>query len=305
MKIKSFAAIRSPAFVSNGMRRVVFFEHPADASILGFLSGVAAVPAMEVHVVGANRRNVQYPTVQVLRQDSGLSNSGNRLARLDSQPAQDLLSRCGPGNTHEVLARYCATIGAHLVIVKVAANRAATWGAASLAERLALHFPVLVIPAEGNAATIEAGRRMRWLVPLDGSPSAEAILDPLDSIAKWLPSEVTLFQPLEYARLWQRRVGRNQRASFARLGPSILDSSEYLAGLGESRFAGSPTRVCCSTESHAVGSIVRLANSPAFDAVAIGLSNRWRITRLLAAELNELLLRRVRKPVFLVQSRSR
>jgi nucleotide-binding universal stress UspA family protein len=289
------------------MRLVVFSEQPAVASILGFLSGVAAVPEMEVHVVvGSNRRNGKNPTVRVLRQDSGLSTSGNRLTRFDSKPAQDLLSRCGPGNTYEVLARYCAKIGANLVIVTAgAAGRAATWGTTSLAERLAWHFPVLAIPAEGTAGAIETGRRVRWLVPLDGSPSAEAIVDPLAFVANWLPSDITLLQPLEYARLWQNRVGRMQPASIARLGPSILDSSEYLAGIAGSRFANSPTRVCCTTEADAVRSIVRLANSSAIDAVAMGLSNRWRITRLLAAELNELLLRRVRKPVLLLQSGSR
>jgi hypothetical protein len=306
MKTKSFAAVRSPAFVSKGMRLVVFCEQPADASILRFLSGVAAVPEMEVHVVvGSNRRHGQNPTVRVLRQDSGLCTSGNRLTRFDSKPAQDLLSRCGPGNTHEVLARYCAKIGAHLVIVTAgAAGRAATWETISLAERLAWHFPVLAIPADGTAAAIETGRPIRWLVPLDGSPSAEAIVDPLAFVANWLPSDITLLQPLEYARLWQDRVGRKQPASIARLGPSILDSSEYLAGIAGSRFANSPTRICCTTEADAMRSIVRLANSSAFDAVAMGLSNRWRITRMLAAELNEMLLRRVRKPILLFGSTS-
>ena len=303
MKTTSFAPVRSPAFVGKGMRLVVFCGRPADASALEFLSSIPAVPELDIHLVtGSDQRNGQKLTVRVLRQDSGLSDSGNRLTRIESKPAQELLFKCGPGNIHEQLARYCARIHANLVIVKVAADRATAWGTASLAERLAWHFPVLAIPAEGNAAAIDTGRRMRWLVPLDGSPSAEAILDPLDSVANWLPSDITLLQPLEYAGLWQMRVGGTQRASIARLGPSISDSCEYLAGIAESRFANSPTRVCCSTESNTVRSIVRLANSSAFDAVAIGLSNRWRITRLLAAELNEQLLRRVRKPVLLLQS---
>jgi nucleotide-binding universal stress UspA family protein len=307
MKTKSFAAVRSPAFVSKGMRLVVFCERPADASALDLLSGIPAVPEMELHVVvGSDRRGGQRPTVRVLRHDSGFSASGDRWARRETKAAQDLLSRCGPGNTHEVLARYCAKIDANLVIVTAgAADRAAPWGPASLAERLSWHFPVLAIPAESTAAAIETGRPIRWLVPLDGSPSAEAILDPLAFVAHWLPSDITLLQPLEYARLWQNRVVRKQPASIARLGPSILDSSEYLAGIAGSRFANSPTRVCCTTEADAVRSIIRLANSSAIDAVAMGLSNRWRITRMLAAELNEKLLRRVRKPILLFGSTSR
>lgn len=304
MKTTSFAALRSQAFVSKGTRLVVYCERPADASSLEFLRGVPAVPEIDIHlVIGSDRRSGQKLTVRVLRQDSGFNASGNRLTRIESKPAKELLSKCGPGNIHELLARYCARIDANLVILTGAAHRTVAWGA-SLAERLAWHFPVLAIPTEGTAPAIDIGRRIRWLVPLDGSPSAEAILEPLDSLANWLPSDITLLQPLEYARLWQKRVGKKQPASIARLGPSISDSREYLAGIAGFRFANSPTRVGCTTEANTLRSIVRLANSSAFDAVAIGLSNRWRITRLLAAELNEPLLRRVRKPVLLLQSDS-
>jgi hypothetical protein len=148
-------------------------------------------------------------------------------------------------------------------------------------------------------------RRLRWLVPLDGSPFAEAILGPLRSLAGWLPSDITLVQPLTVARLWSERVGRIRMASASRMGLSISDSFEYLSRLGERGFADSPTRICCLTDSDPVRSIVRLANSPAIDAVAIGLSKRWRITRMFAAELNEFLYRKVRKPVLLFGATSR
>jgi nucleotide-binding universal stress UspA family protein len=69
-------------------------------------------------------------------------------------------------------------------------------------------------------------------------------------------------------------------------------------------FVNTPARICCVTDCDPVRSILRLANSSAIDAVAIGLSKRWRVTRLLAAELNELLLRKVQKPVLLFGSAS-
>jgi len=51
MQTTSFAAVRSPAFVSKGMWLVVYCERPADASALGFLSGVPAVPEIDIHLV--------------------------------------------------------------------------------------------------------------------------------------------------------------------------------------------------------------------------------------------------------------
>jgi hypothetical protein len=122
---------------------------------------------------------------------------------------------------------------------------------------------------------------------------------------QWAASDITLLQPLEFARFWRERVGRNHLGSVSEIGPSISDSSDYLARIAERGFANSPNRVCCATDSDVARSIVRLANSSAIDAVAIGLSNRWRMTRLLAAELNELLFRKVRKPVLLFGSPSR
>jgi nucleotide-binding universal stress UspA family protein len=88
------------------------------------------------------------------------------------------------------------------------------------------------------------------------------------------------------------------------MGPSISDSSDYLARMAELVFVNTPTRICCVTDPDPVRSILLLANSSAIDAVAIGLSKRWRLTRLFAAELNELLLHKVQKPVLLFRSAS-
>jgi hypothetical protein len=286
------------------MRLVVVCEQPADESVLGFLSSLPAVRGIDIHVISGS--DGSHPTVRVLRQIPTLDGGGSRLSVAESKSAQQRLAICGPGSTHELLARYCARIDANFVIVMMAPTDRFTYRwSASVAERLACHFPVLAIPAEGASNAFDLERRIRWLVPLDGSPSAEAVLDPLRSLTSWLPSDITLLQPLEYAYLWQSRVARSRLASMAKVGPSISDSCDYLARVADRGFAGSPTRVCCATDSDAVRSIVRLANSSAIDAVAIGLSNRWRITRLLAAELNELLLRRVRKPILLFGSTSR
>jgi nucleotide-binding universal stress UspA family protein len=306
MKTTPFTLDRSPALDSTSVRVLVYCERSADDSVLQFLSRLSTVRGLDIHIVGGSeRQNSQNLTVRMLRPSRAIAGRDNRHCLVESKSAQRLLAKCGPGNVHEILARYGARISASLVIVtQTPANLINRWWSASLAERLAYYIPVLAIPAHDSSALFDIERRLRWLVPLDGSPYAEASLKPLRSVARWLPSDVTLLQPLAFARLWRDRIGGSLSASVAKMGPSISDSSDYLARMAELVFVNTPTRICCVTDPDPVRSILRLANSSAIDAVAIGLSKRWRLTRLLAAELNELLLRKVQKPVLLFGSAS-
>jgi hypothetical protein len=164
---------------------------------------------------------------------------------------------------------------------------------------------VLAVPTDEHAVSFETSHgRIRWLVPLDGSVYAEAILDPLSSLSGWIPSDITLVQPAEFARLWTSRITSSRLSGAPRMGPSISDSWDYLSRVAHSRFGDSPARVSSATDADSVSSIIRLANASAIDAVAIGLSNRWRITRYLAAEFNEPLLGRVNKPILLFKRAS-
>ena len=307
MKTTPLARNKSSAFDSIPMRLVVYCEGSTDEFALQLLSRIPSVPGLEVHIIGGSEpRNCKNLYVCVIRLAHGIQSSVNRLSAAETQSAQVLLTKCGPGNVPEVLGRYCTRIAANFVIITMRPGSGVRrWWSASLPERLACHFPVLAIPAEDSSGPFGMDRCLRWLVPLDGSGFAEAILNPLRSLASWLPSSITLLQPLAFAHLWRERVGRNHVASVSKMGPSIADSCDYLAKLAERGFGDSPTRVCCATDSDAVRSIIGLANSSAIDAVAIGLSNRWRMTRVLAAELNELLLHRLRKPVLLFGSASR
>jgi hypothetical protein len=306
MKTTQFTFDRSLALDSASVRVLVYSEQPTDKFVPQFLARMPSVRGLDVHIVGGSeRQNRHNLAVRLLRPLRAIAGRDNRNCLVESKSAQRLLAKCGPGDVHEILARYGAKVSASLVIVtQTPANRINGWWSPSLAERLAYHIPVLAIPAHHASALFDMERRLRWLVPLDGSPYAEASLKPLRSVARWLPSDVTLLQPLAFARLWRDRIGGSRSASVAKMGPSISDSSDYLARMAELVFVDTPMRICCATDTDPVRSILRLANSSAIDAVAIGLSKRWRVTRLLAAELNELLLRKVQKPVLLFGSAS-
>ena len=209
--------------------------------------------------------------------------------------AGTLWAKCGPGPLHERAIRYSARIDARLAIIEeLAYHRLSSWWRPSLSEGLSIHFPVLSVPPEYQPKRATS-RRFQWLAVLDGSETAEAILRPLASIARWLPSDVTLVQPLEYARLWPR-VASNQSAAIARMGVSIADSNDYLLKIARHVRPAIGVRICCISDRNSKAALMRLIDSAAVDGVAIGLSRRSRVTRWLAAEFNELLVGRLKKP---------
>jgi nucleotide-binding universal stress UspA family protein len=293
---------RSLARGSDFQRVVVYRAGSADESVLPFISRLPVAPKLNVHIIsGSKRQNGTNLAVNVvpLRQDRG-----NLLDGVDSQIAQDLLAKCGPGNVPELLIRYSTRIAASLVVMPAAPSNGFTgWWSTSLAERVSRYIPVLAIPAGVPLGPLDTQRRLRWLVPLDGSAAAEAVLEPLRSIASWLPSDITLLQPLQFASLWRSRVAKSRVAQ--QIGPSIADSWDYLSQIASIYNFASPTRACCTTDSDSVCSIGRLANGPGIDAVALGFSNRGRFTRLVAAELSELLHAKVRKPVLMFRRAAR
>jgi nucleotide-binding universal stress UspA family protein len=270
--------------------------------VLPFISRLPVAPNLTVHIISdSKRRNGTGLAVNVvpLPQDRG-----DRTNEAGSQLAQDLLANCGPGSVSELLIRYSRRIAASLVVVPATpSNHFTRWWSLSLAERVARHIPVLAIPAGVPLGPLDTQRRLRWLVPLDGSAAAEVVLDPLRSIASWLPSDITLLQPLQFASRWRTRVAGNRDARLT--GISIADSRDYLSRTASIYNFASPTRVCCTTDSGSVCSIVRLANGPGIDAVALGFSNRGRFTRMVAAELSELLHAKVCKPVLMFRPAAR
>lgn len=287
-------------FLNSRPQLVVYCEGAGDAALLRFLLRTALLSKCDIHVLSRARGSHEDElTMQVIPSVS--RRGGFQVPFDETRTAEAILAKSGPGRVHELLARYSKRIGADLVIVPIPPNRNRLWSS-SIAERLARYIPVLAVPIE---SALEgdgfSSRPFRWLVPLEGSMVAETILGPLSSLTTWLPSEVTLIQPLDLASLWSDRVVGDHFSTSSSLSPSIWESNEYLLRCARHRFNNAQVRICCTTGSDALSSILHLADSSTFDAVAIGLSNRWRISRYLTAELNELVLRSVRKPVLLFE----
>lgn len=302
MKTTAHRRNQTFAFKRTQLRLVVYCEGSIDESVLQFLSRSSKLSQADVHFIGGSDGWCEKElTTEVRSSVGGMQSSEYKLSVDKTQSAQALLANCRPGKVDEVLARYCRSLAANLVIVPLRIDRRGLWSV-GLAEKLARSFPVLAVPVgQGLEQIGMSGSRLRWLVPLEGSMVAEAILGPLSSLTAWLPSDITLIQPLPFAKSWQHRLTKNDWDPPSMIDPSISDSKDYLTKCLRREFADSPRRVCCTTDSNGVASIVQLAHSRAIDALALGLSNRWPISRFFIGELNELILRQVRKPILLFE----
>jgi hypothetical protein len=216
-----------------------------------------------------------------------------------SRAAEALWSRCGPNNTRDRVLGYSARIGASLIMVHEQPDSGwSRWWRSSLSEQLAKAIPVLSVPITDHSP-FDPESAFRWLLVLDGSPSAEKALLVLRDVARWVPSQVSLLQPLDYAQLWKQRILRPECATRARGAVSMADSQDYLLAIAAQEGAGLVARVLCVADCDSLSAITRLIESDAVDGVALGLSRRSRLSRCLSGEFNEFVFRRMRKPYLL------
>lgn len=288
----------SATLTQRPVRILVVRDQRAGGSLEPILNHLSSLANLELHIVesGLSRAPViDSPTIVSPSYD--LTARREDLRSAQSRSARALWFKCGPGNIHERLVRYSARIDASLVIVQGSLGRT-SWWRPSAAERLSFHVPVLSVAAS-TQPEFEISSRFRWLVVLDGSPYAEAALRPLRRIARWLPSEVTLVQPLEFAQLWARRVVSHQSVAMARLGVSIADAEDYLRRVSAQLGTGVPVRTCCLSERKSLSTVMRMIDSEAADGVAIGLSRQSKFLRRIEGEFNELIIGKLKKPYLL------
>jgi hypothetical protein len=290
---------RSDALVQESTKVVAVCEQLQDRAAQQIIGALSSFAGIEPHVIELQAsKGVRKASGRVL---CSLASAGQRATAsrlVESQAAAEVWNMSWPGAVHERIIRYCQRTAAELVIVPENINgQKRSWWRETLTEKLASYVPVLSLPAQMNFQELIGSQRpLRWVVALDGSVAAEQVLGPLRSILRWLPSEVLLIQPLNYAQLNRHRVASHQPASIARMGVSIADSTEYLQRIAQRQLPGVNTRVCCLDDSNSSASLIRQINSPAFDAVALGLSNQWRFIRSVRGEFNETIFNKVKKP---------
>lgn len=173
----------------------------------------------------------------------------------------------------------------------------------SVADELLRHAtrPLLALREDGRTPEPfqEASYPARVLVPLDGSPQAEAVLAPLGALLPREGSRVllasVLHQPLPFGSSYlpdtvsEAEIWREQEASMA----------DYLQGVAERLRASAPgeieTRVLAS--HHTARGLLDLAAEERTDLIAVSTHGRRRAERLLLGSTADKLIRGAKVPV--------
>jgi nucleotide-binding universal stress UspA family protein len=205
------------------------------------------------------------------------------------------------------LVRYAQDMGADLVAMTTH-GRGGLRGAwlGSVADHLSrsLHVPVIVGRAKEATADLPRRPKIREiLVPLDGSPLAEAALVPASAMAKLFGAELLLVQVV-----WPLSAGNLLPVPFPAgydnevIGVQRKETQEYLDSvandLGERGVAARATVVVGHNVAEA---LLDLAHPQRIDLVAIATHGRGGIRRLMLGSVADKLIRGAGPPALVVR----
>jgi nucleotide-binding universal stress UspA family protein len=211
------------------------------------------------------------------------------------------------GPAGPTLVKYVKEIGADLVAMTTH-GRGGLRGAwlGSVADHLirSLKIPVIVVRArEGTGALTEPPKIREILVPLDGSPLAEAAVSPASAIAGLFGAERLLVQVV-----WPLSAGSLLPVPFPSgydtevTGVQRKETQEYLDGLvNDLREQGARARATVVVEDNVAETLLDLAHPHRIDLVAIATHGRGGVQRLLLGSVADKLIRGAGPPVLVIR----
>jgi nucleotide-binding universal stress UspA family protein len=211
------------------------------------------------------------------------------------------------GSAAQALVKYVQDVGADLVAM-TSHGRGGVRGAwlGSVADHLVrkLDVPVIVTRAREGVVSLSAPPKIREiLVPLDGSPFAEAALEPAVAVAGLFDAELGLVQvvppltagtllPVTFAAGYDTEAIARQRKA----------AQDYLKGLGEDlRERGVRVKTIVVVGSNVGEALIDLAHPERIDLVAIASHGRSGVRRLMLGNVADKLIRAAEPPVLVVR----
>ncbi|MEP7227781.1 MAG: universal stress protein [Gemmatimonadales bacterium] len=211
------------------------------------------------------------------------------------------------GSVPQALAKYVQDSRADLVAMTTH-GRGGVRGAwlGSVADHLvrSLDVPVIVTRAREGAGSLPPPPKIREiLVPLDGSPLAEAALAPAAAVARLFDAELVLVQvvpPLSPRNLFPDTLTAGYDTEIIALGRK--GAQGYLEGLSEDlRERGIRVKTTVVV-GHSVGeALINLAHPERIDLVAIATHGRSGVRRLILGSVADKLIRAAGPPVLVVR----
>ena len=213
------------------------------------------------------------------------------------------------GPAGPTLGKYVQDVGADLVAMTTH-GRGGLRGAwlGSVADHLirSLKIPVIVARArEGMSTLPDPPKIAEILVPLDGSPLAEAALAPASAIAGLFGAELLLVQvvwPLSAGSLLPVPLPSGYDTEV--LGVERKETQRYLDGLANDlRDRGVGVRATVVVGHNVAEALLELAHPQRIDLVAIATHGRGGIQRLILGSVADKLIRGAGPPVLVVRPR--
>ena len=215
-------------------------------------------------------------------------------------PNNEVSSALLEGYVTEALDRHAREIDAKLIVMTTHGRtgvRRAWLG--SVADSLVRHseFPLLVIRPLEDGESFPVPRFEKFLVPLDGSPVGEKILEPTKELAKATGARLTLLHVVSPHVLMGARVSP---LPSGHLEERLSKAEAYLAGVAED-LKKEGVEAVSKIESHfaPARAILRSAESEDVDLIAIATHGYTGVKRAVLGSVTDKVLRAARWPLLL------
>jgi nucleotide-binding universal stress UspA family protein len=261
----------------------------------------------QVHVPSVKQYLASAPSV-----DAGLDaeNRKREQAYLEAIPARmgaeadlKLVPVVLDGSIAQALADYVSTNDIDLVVMTTHGRGGFTrlW-LGSVAYTLAhqITVPLLLIRPNETPPELTARRTLHhFLIPLDGSPLAEQILEPTLELGKLMQAECTLLHVVEPLQL----IGYSPTAAAVNLEANVTDSlrqdaEQYLGTLEQRLQAdGVPVHTKVVIDAQSAAGIVRVAGESGMDMIAMATHGRGGLSRMLLGSVADKVVRSAEIPI--------
>ena len=284
-----------------------FSEHALPVARTIARASGATVHLAQVHVPSVKQFLASAPSV-----DAGLDaeNRKRERAYLDAIPARmgaeadlKLVPVSLDGPVAQALATYVSTNDIDLVVMTTHGRGGFTrlW-LGSVAHTLAHHItvPLLLIRPDETSPELTATRTLHhFLVPLDGSPLAEEVLEPTFELAKLMQADCTLLHVVEPLQL----IGYSPTAAAVNLEAKVTeslqrDAEQYLGTLAQRLQAdGVPVHTRVVMDAQPAAGIVRVAGESGMDVIAMATHGRGGLSRMLIGSVADKVVRSAEMPI--------
>lgn len=275
--------------------------HPAGADVhlvhvMVTPYGMGAVDEMTISpVVLLEQRSAQQSSLEGLAERLSLSTGVSFTAAVEE------------GEPWKALDRYAGQHDVDLVVMTSHGRgpiaRAALGSVSDLLVRRT-HLPVLLARAYSHAPEEREDAAVSdVLVPLDGTPEGETVIDHAIELSALTGASCTLLQ-VYVAELLDRIVAADVRADAAAVAAGEAESESYLMRVRE-RFHGRGVAATCVVRrgSDAVSGILEYCASHPVSLIAMATRGRHGVARALLGSTATTLLEKTRVPMLLVRAR--